>query len=195
MKLEKKYLIVIGLVVIFLAVSLFYYFWGNGLAPDSKKLEMLRGENPNLSSYVDGLKKASENFKEDNVQSYATLGLAWKSLADQTRSEDHYEEALTVYEKAVELTERKNTMFILNAGNMASYIKDYELARNYYEEAISAAPGDIDGYQKLIELNIYQLKSDKDLIVDIFDRGIKRMLNPASLVQWKESYLKSLEDK
>ncbi len=194
MILNKKTLISLILVIILIIFGIYYY---NNSSPEDNKalsnLDKLSIENPKLSSYVDEVNKSLGNLKKEDVKTYMTLGLAWKSLADQTRDKEYYAKAYKVYEEGVNLTQRKNTVFILNAGNMAVYLGDYGLAKQYYEEAISVAPGDLDGYLKLIDLHKYKLKSGKDEIVAIFDKGIKRMLNPAYLKQLKESYLKSLE--
>jgi len=193
MLLNKKTLITLLLVGALVVLVLFYTNNSNQLAEQVTFLDELRAENSELSSYIDDLERSLTNFKEDDVMTYADLGLAWKSLADQTRDKEHYKEAYKVYEEAVDITQRKNTLFILNAGNMAVLFEDYPLAKSYYEEAVAVAPGDIDGYQNLIELHMYQLKSPKEDILVIFDKGINRMINPDALVRWKESYLKSLE--
>ncbi len=195
MLLNKKISIILILVIVLVAVISSLYFLNEGSKKDDfSDLEALRIEKPNLTPYINEVEKYSKLLNDEDVATYADLGLAFKSLADQTKDKKYYQNALDIYAKAVDLTKRKNTVFILNAGNMAVYTGDYQLAKNYYEEAVAVAPGDIDTYQKLIELHMYQLKSPKEEIIAIFDKGINRMFNPASLKKWKEFYLESLDE-
>ena len=198
MLLNKKTLLSLFLIAALLVLALFLYFSKNN---DSflnnfltSEIDGLRDQNPELALYIDDIEKFSKKLNDQEIATYADLGLAFKSLADQTGDKKHYQKALDVYEKAIELTKRKNIVFILNAGNMAVYTGDYQTAKSYYEEAISVAPGDIAGYQKLIELHMYQLKSPKEDIIAVFDKGIKRMFDPDALKKWKASYLKSLNE-
>ncbi len=196
MLLNKKTLLSLFLVAVLVLLALFLYFSRNNenSMNNFSALESLRAQSPELASYINDIEKFSKKLNDQEIATYADLGLAFKSLADQTQDTKYYQAALETYEKAIDLTQRKNTIFILNAGNMAVYTGDYQTAKSYYEEAISVAPGDISGYQKLIELHMYQLKSPKEDIIAVFDKGIKRMFNPAALKKWKESYLKSLDE-
>lgn len=193
--MSKKNIIIIILILIvaFIAgIFAFYYFKEQG--KEVSDLNQLKTEKPELVPYVEEIEKSSEKVNKDDIATYATSGLAWKSLGDQTQNKEYYKKALDVYEDAIIVTQRKNTLFLVNAGNMAQYLEDYQTAKNYYEEAVSVDAGDANTYQKLIELHIYKLKSDKDLIVPIFDKAIKTLLDPTSFVNWKESYLASLNN-
>lgn len=163
-------------------------------------LEKLKQDYPALISFVDDVEKWRGKTEEDekNVENYTNLGLMWKWLADKAceikapNCTDYYQEALEVYEKAIVLSERKNTLFMANAGNMARYLKDYARAENYYKEAISVAPGDYPLYFTLAELYEYDMKKGKNEIVALYDAGIKRVLNPAVLEKSKLEYLERL---
>ncbi|MBI3671751.1 tetratricopeptide repeat protein [Candidatus Azambacteria bacterium] len=194
---KKKIIIsILILLVLALAGGGFYFFKKpkNNNEKNISQLEELRKEKPDLAPYIDEVEKGLNGLNKNDLQTYSILGLGWKSFADQTKNPEDYKKALAIYEEAIELSKRKNTLFILNAGNMDVYIGDYKKAESYFEEATAMAPGDIDGYQRLINLHMYQLKSDKDTITAIFDRGIKRMVDPAPLTKWKEAYLRNLEE-
>ncbi len=185
----KKAILIFFVAVV--AVLAFYFFENAKGKPflSISEIEELAKKDSNMEFYAKELKRAVEEFKEDDPKSYSALGLAWKGVADQTNNEKYYKNALLVYQEAIDLTNRKNTLFILNAGNMASYLGDYELAEKYYEEATYVAPGDQDGYIKLYELYRYKLGNPKDKIIAVLDRGIDRMVNPAYLKQLKDAYL------
>lgn len=133
---------------------------------------------------------------ESRVEIYTTLGLAWKSLADWSQNagvdnyKDYYQKALGVYEKGIEITRRRNTLLITNAANMAKYLEDYELAEDYYKEAISVSPGDVTYYVSLAELYEYNMGKSKDEIIAVYDEGIKVVIDFGFLQKRKESYLK-----
>ncbi len=126
---------------------------------------------------------------------YNTLGLAWKSLAEWSRSagvenyKGYYKKALEVYEAGVEKTRRRNTLLMTNAGNMAKYIEDYELAENYYKEAISVSPGDETYYVLLAELYEYEMGKTKEEVVAAYDQGIGKAINSGFIIKRKEAYL------
>lgn len=190
---RKKIFIFVFFLIILVAAAGLLYFRGNKQAD----LEKLKQDYPALISFVDDVEKWRGKMEEDekNIENYTNLGLMWKWLADKAceikapNCADYYQEALEVYEKAIVLSERKNTLFMANAGNMARYLKDYARAEDYYKEAISVAPGDYPLYFTLAELYEYDMKKGKDEIVALYDAGIKRVLNPAVLESYKQEYL------
>ncbi len=197
----KKIAFVSTFLLVFLLVFWFFYLYqkkasfGNVPVLSDSEINKLESQNEDLKPYFEHLKEVYKKFKKDDPTYYADLGLAYKSLGDQTQDKRYYQYALDVYKSAIDLTKRKNVVFLLNAGNMEVYLGNYDGARKYYEEATYVAPGDIDGYQKLIELHIYYLKSPKDEILKIFDRGIERMVDPTPLKKWREAYIKSIDNK
>lgn len=192
---KRKIIILLSVAVIIIAAiaGLFYFRRSDRV----NSLEKTKQDYPALASYIDDVIKWEDKLKENEtrVESYATLGLIWKGLADQAcnlkapNCEKYYGDALKVYEKAVEITKRRNTLFLINAGNMARYLKDYAKTEDYYREAISVAPGDASLYLTLGELYEYDLKKTKEEIVALYEEGIKRMLDPRILEKAKEEYL------
>ena len=190
---KKKFILFLTAAIIAAVAGLFYFRQSNQV----NNLEKLKSDYPALASYVDSVIKWENKLKEDEarVESYATLGLAWKSLADQVCNlkisdcEKYYADALKIYEKAVEVTKRRNTLFLMNAGNMARYLKDYAKTEDYYREAISVAPGDTTLYLTLGELYEYDMKKTKEEIIALYDEGAKRVMNPAPLESAKKGYL------
>ncbi|MBI4812713.1 hypothetical protein HY798_04770 [Candidatus Falkowbacteria bacterium] len=186
--------IIIAAVLLIIGVIGWYFYAKQNT---QNQLEKLKVNYPELTAQIDDVIKWEEKLKEDEtrVESYTTLGLVWKSLADKAcdlkieNCLDYYGEALKVYEKGVEATMRKNTLFLTNAGNMVRYLKNYAKTEDYYREAISVAPGDASLYLSLVELYEYDMKKSKEEITAVFDEGIKRLVNPAILEKNKESYL------
>ena len=192
---KKTLFIILTAIILFVIAGMGRHFYKPRAT--SGQLEKLKSDYPALASYVDDVVKWENKLKESEtrVESYATLGLVWKWLADQAcnlkapNCEKYYGDALKIYEKAIEVTERHNTLFLTNAGNMARYLKDYVKAEDYYKEAISVAPGDASLYVTLAEIYEYDLKKTKEEIVALYDEGIKRMLDPRILEKSKEEYL------
>ena len=198
-KINKK--IIIFAVTALLFIAGFYLLTSKEQQTSISDLEIIKQNNPELSKYVDDVIKWQEKLKEDesNIEMYNTLGLAWKSLAEWGRNsklenyQNYYGEALKVYEAGIEKTLRKNTLLMTNAGNMAKYLEDYELAEDYYKEAITGSPGDVTYYVLLAELYEYNMNKTKEEIVAVYDEGMKRVLDVGFLEKRKESYLNRIK--
>lgn len=199
--MNKKTITFIILILIILAILAGWYFYSK--ENTISQLEKIKIDNPDLTIMVDDIISWENKLKEDEsrVESYATLGLAWKSLADRAKDlkianyKNYYKKALEVYEQGILVTIRKNTLFLVNAGNMAKYLEDYEQAEDYYKEAISVAPGDDALYILLAELYEYRLNKSQDEITAVYDEGMKRVLSPEFLKQRKEAYLERSNQK
>ncbi len=200
-KINKK--IIIFAVIALLFIVGFYLLTSKEQQTSISDLEIIKQNNPELSKYIDDVIKWQEKLKEDesNIEMYNTLGLAWKSLAEWGRNsklenyQNYYGEALKVYEAGIEKTLRKNTLLMTNAGNMAKYLEDYELAEDYYKEAITVSPGDVTYYVLLAELYEYNMNKTKEEVVAVYDEGIKRVLDVGFLEKRKEVYLKRANEK
>jgi len=196
--MSKKVIIFILIAIAIVAVGWYFY-----AAQDSQsQLEKLKQEYTELTSLVDDVIKWESKLKEDEtrVETYSTLGLAWKSLADKAYDlkldnyKDYYRKALEVYERGIEITNRRNTLFMINAANMAKYLEDYELAEDYYKEAITVAPGDVRYYVLLAELYEYKMHKSKDEIIAVYDQGMEKVINPQVLQKYKDNYLKRVDN-
>jgi len=150
-------------------------------------------DRPELKEFTDKIQKLLDAGAPDDelVSYYLQLGLAWKSLADRTLDETHYQKALQVYEKGIELSNGENTVFLNNAGNMSMEIKDYEKAKGFYEKAIKAAPGDNEAYVRLAELYRDYLGNDSETVIGIYNQGIDRSINTLPLIQRRDEYIES----
>ena len=198
--------IIIGAAIILLlaavAATAFWFYQTKTPAGQTNRLESLKTEHPEWASYIDNVIKWQGELAKDqnNIENYTTLGLFWKTLADYASSaklenyKDYYREALNVYEAGIVKAERKNTLLMINAGNMAKYLEDYKLAEDYYKEAISVSPGDATYYVSLAELYEYEMKKTKEEVIAIYDEGLKRTLDVGFLQKRKESYLKRVEE-
>lgn len=193
MKSKKSKYLLLAVAAIVVGSALWYR---ESQAADLRALTALKKSRPEIALYIDQISALLKKKpgKKELGNYYANLGLAWKSLADRTKNNAYYREALAVYEKGIQASGRKNTLFLFNAGNMAIYLKDYQRARQYYEEAMRAAPGDPEAYIRLANLHKDYLRSSPTVIIAIYDKGIKRMVMAAPLMQEKENYIKSLRE-
>ena len=196
--MNKKIIFIILTLLIIAGLGWYFYI----ARDDQAHLEQVKQNHPELSKYVDNVIKWENKLKEDEekIEMYNTLGLAWKSLAEWGRNsklenyKDYYAEALKVYEAGIEKTLRRNTLLMTNAGNMAKYIEDYELAEDYYKEAISVSPGDVTYYVLLAELYEYNMNKAKEEVIAVYDEGMKVVINPDFLQKRKEVYLNRTGD-
>ncbi len=179
MKKNTKIILAIIVILAVLAILFFIYY------PKPKEFDVLKENYPELSSFIEKIESANVEMESDSelIENYLELGLAWKSLADRTNESSHYEKALQAYKQGVIKTQEKNTVLLMNAGNMAKYINDYSLAEQYYKKAIEVSPGEVNFYITLAELYEYKMKKDKSEIIALYEQGIKRVLNPSVLQQ------------
>jgi tetratricopeptide (TPR) repeat protein len=197
MKIPKNVLILVIAFVVIIAGAIFA---NKDSSTDSLVDEMnkISQEHPEWTEFTSGvLDLTSQEIPTDEnkiVEYYLKLGLAWKSLADRTREADHYLKALEAYNIGIDISDERNLVFLNNAGNMAKYAKDYELSKYYFEKSTENFPGDGEAYVNLAELHSDFLGSDRETVIGVYDKGIKRMLDPTALIDRKNRYLNSLEE-
>lgn len=187
----NKNKIIFGSSVMVILVGIVGYFIWQFFNDPFRKLTSLEKTKPQLAPLIQEVRQALINLNKDkiDVKNYVILGFTWKSLADQTQEQKYYRKALEVYEEGITFSARKNTLLIMNAGSMAIYLNDFQLAKQYYEEAISIAPGDIAGYLKLIELHKYKLKSPSEQILAIYNQGLEKLVfNRGELLKERAGY-------
>lgn len=189
-------ILIITILAIFGILGIYFYQSKTASPPVLDELTDLKNKQPELEKFIDKIKEAQDKVEKEpeNVKNFFMLGLCWKGLADKTLDKKFYMEALNIYEKAIDLTNRKNTVALANAGNMNCYLDNYDKAEKYYQEAIDVSPGDMDLYLKLVELYRYKLKKGENEIVEIFDKGIARMIDPKPLIIRKTLYLQEIYD-
>ncbi|MCX6799555.1 MAG: hypothetical protein NT091_00195, partial [Candidatus Falkowbacteria bacterium] len=132
---------------------------------------------------------------------YGALGFAWKSFADYAESyklanyKDYYQNSLAAYEKGIELSKRKNNLFLENAAKMAIHSDDYVKAEDYFKETLSLTAGDIVIYGELADLYEYNMHKSKAEVIAVYDKGISKALDAGKLTKRKAEYLKRVEGK
>lgn len=165
------------------------------VAPDPSispsALEELKAKRPDLTEIIGNIEQRVEQLAADpsRRETYVSLGFWWKSLADQTLDVAYYRQAMRVYEAGIELTKGKDALLIINAGNMARYVKDFSLAEKRYLAALALAPGDWSLYERLIELYEYDMKKSKDEILAVYDEAKKRVIATEPVDASREAFL------
>jgi len=196
--LKRKYLI--PLIVIIFAAGVFFFFVN--YSGKNSDLEKLRKEHPEWSESINEILASEEKLKGEpnNVTNYLALGMAWKNIGDKAKDlklsnyQDYYRKALESYKQGVEISQRKNTLVMVNAGRMAEYLEDFNLAEEYYKEAITVSPGDVTYYVALAELYEYKMHKPKEEITALYDQGMKKVLDRGFLQARKDDYLKRTEN-
>jgi len=201
--MKKKIIITISIVLALaiLAGGAYYYrakkTSTNPTVNSDSALTALAEKYPTLVESVKQVESEQAKMASDptNIQYHFGLGMAWKGLADRVHDlklpeyKDYYQKALDVYVDGINLTQRKNTILLINAGNMQKYMDNYETAEEYYKEAIAVSPGDASNYIVLTDLYENYLKKSEAEIIAVFEEGEKRVLNPTFLETYKKQYL------
>ena len=199
----NKKIIIFVFALLIAGAGIYFYFNFPQEEAEQNRLEELKQQRPEWAEFIDRIAawEGEVSKDENNIEAYNALGLAWKSLADRARDSqtdnyrDFYLRALEAYKKGIEITGGKNTLFITNAGTIAKFLGEYDLAEKYYRDAISASPGEAPYYVWLAELYEYKMGKTKEEIVAVYDEGLKRVISRDFLQKRKESYLRRAEGK
>lgn len=162
----------------------------------SVDLKKLLKEYPEQAELIKNIQEVEELLKKDPdlVERYAQLGLAWKSLAEQLRDKRIFGASRDVYVEAIELTNKRSSIYMVNAGVVSELMEEYAEAERYYLMSIENAPADTDAYLKLAVLYTFRMNKEASEVLAVYDRGIKTIVLPTPLIQAKAEYLKNIGD-
>ncbi len=153
-------------------------------------LEELLTNHPDLQEFVDEVYRQEEMvaISPEDSALYFDLGLAWKSVADRAGDAPNvfYDAAYTVYSDGIDLTDRKDTVFLANAANMAEFQRDYTRAEALLLEAMAVTPGDQALYIRLADMYRYHMNKTADEIIALVDKGIDVAVSNNQLITYKE---------
>lgn len=193
---RKKLLL---LIVIFLGILglVFFGLWQRGILDNSdKKLLKLIQDKPELVALFDKVQTTKAAIVKDPEKAslYFDLGLYWKSIGELGGGDPFFQKSLEAYEAGIEKFGQKNILFYLNGGKLAERLADYAKAEFYFKKAIEISSADESGYLYLVDLYSYKLGKSKAEILKIFEEGIKKMVNPISLIAGRAAYLRRIGD-
>lgn len=127
----------------------------------------------------------------DDVQGYLSTGLVWKEFGEATGNQRYFERSRAAFERGVELFGDRNTVVLLNAGNMASQLKDYRRAEELYQQATRVNPGQSEPYLALVDLYRYHLPERGDrAIIDTYRTALTNVLLNSEIVHSLAFYLR-----
>lgn len=192
--------IIVGVVaLLILAGGALVAYRQGWLGVGDKKLYNLVKNN---QEYLDLYNKAKEKElaiaqKPDNASLYVDAGLYWKSIAERIGAPNNkifFKRSLQVYEQGIEKFGKGNILFYHNGGALAEHLNDFAKSESYYRQEIAISPNDEMGYIDLFQLYDFKLHKSKEEALPILDSGIKTLLNPASLVSVRATYLRRVGD-
>ncbi|HBF67040.1 MAG TPA: hypothetical protein DDW36_01285 [Candidatus Magasanikbacteria bacterium] len=195
---KHSMLVWIAAVIIFIGVMGYFSYreTGAGSATASVNLNKMLKERPEYADLITNIQKVEEEVKKDPglVERYAQLGLAWKSLAEQTKDKAVFSKARDAYIRGIELTGRRSSIYLLNAGVVSELMEEYTEAERYYQMAVESTPGDAEPYLKLASLYRLFLNKSKEEIMAVYDKGIATVVLSTPIIQAKAEYLRSTGD-
>lgn len=193
MKVTQKeaILIAVGLLICgSLALGGYKYFTANVSVPSR---DVLAGKSDLEAAYDKAIKyEAIIAEKPNEIQHYLAVGAAWKLIGDATREKQWYKLSLDAYERGIEITKRKNSTFLTNAGQIEEQLGNYTQAKSYYLESIDLSPGDAGYHLLYINLLRYKLKASPEVILAAYDVGLSRVIGGADLISSRSQYLKAI---
>jgi len=187
---KKVFVPIISIAVIL--SGLFLYNSTNKELNVAEELEEFRGLNSELPEIIDDLLNALNTAKNDpgDQRIYFDIGLGWKSVADRMINvelkEKYYKKSLDAYKQGILLTDNRDTIYIVNAGNICVLLNDYEQAERYYKQAIEVTPGDVGIYMRLADLYLYQMKKEPQFIIEFLESSKEVVFDLARINKYIE---------
>ncbi len=188
---KKKKIILIAIVVLIIAATAggsFYYY----SAEDYQVKKRLAGDEQLLTVYdrIKAQEKKNKQAGEITIERVVIIGNSWKGLGDQTQDKFFYQKALAAYQEGIRLFGDKNVLIYWNAGKIAEYLEDYNLAESYYRRSIAISPGYEDPYRNLADLYRFKMHKEQKDIIAVYEEGLEATGGNANLFLEKCSYLR-----
>lgn len=192
----SKHIYIIGVILIVLVLAgVAYMNLRNGQNPEqqeSQRIAQLEQDDKYTVALQDLKKIKAETIQPDaKVLYYIRLGLAWKTVGEISRDNQDFNFSIAAYQKAVEFSENKNIIPIINIGAIYEIMGDYAQAEKYYLQARDVNTVEYEPYKRLVDLYTYNKinKDPKDVIV-MLDAAIDSAFDQMPLLQLKAIYLK-----
>jgi len=193
MKVTQKQaiLMIIGLLVSAIAVFGGYKFFTSKVSVPAREV---LNEKPELQAFYDKALKYEGVVAEkpSEIQNYLAVGSAWKLIGDSTHDAQWYKLSLDAYERAIVITNRKNSLALTNAGQIEEQLGNYAQAKSYYLESIDLSPGDTSYYILYINLLRYKYNAAPEEILAVYENATQRVLGGGDLIASRSQYYKSI---
>lgn len=123
---------------------------------------------------------------------YVTIGNNWVLIADLLQDQYARDKAIAEYERGIAVSEGKNSVVILNAGNAYRASGRFTEAEAKYKQVIELDPGEPNGYNKLVELYRIDMKKPPEEILPVFQKALETLVDNTRTVQELADYLVSI---
>src|SRR3989344_1606578 len=188
---NKKKIIIAAIILLAAALiggSIYYYY----SSEDYQVKKRLAGDKQLLAVYdrIKGQEKKNKQEGKITLERVVVIGNSWKGLGDQTQDKFFYQKSLAVYQEGIKLFGEKNVLVYWNAGKVAEYVGDYNLAESYYRQSIAISPSYEDPYRNLADLYRFKMNKNQKEIIAVYDEGMEATAGNASLFLDKCSYLR-----
>ncbi|PIR92479.1 hypothetical protein COU01_01335 [Candidatus Falkowbacteria bacterium CG10_big_fil_rev_8_21_14_0_10_44_15] len=187
---KAKIIILTALICLLVALGggAIYYYSSEGYQVKKR----LAGDEQLLAVYdrIKGQEKKNKQEGKITLERVIIIGNSWKGLGDQTQDKFFYQKSLAVYQEGIKLFGEKNVLVYWNAGKVAEYLEDYNLAESYYRQSIAISPSYEDPYRNLADLYRFKMNKDPKDIIAVYDEGMEATAGNASLFLDKCSYLR-----
>lgn len=185
MKIKKKYFIILVGIIVIIGLSYFGYSSYKSFEKKKAQEKMFTFQNFDTTLTQDVI----DNFKRqfDEAVKYIVKNpsdyVGWTVAGNMKKSANDYYGARDVYLQGLKNVPAKNTDVLLS--NLADlyyhFIKDYEVAEEYYLRAIEIKPMNLQNY---IELSImYRVEfKDQDKAIGVIKKGLENNQNNKELM-------------
>lgn len=182
--MKKRILYLLLALLLFLVVFIFYktnWLYNSNNIFDKKEKVIINTQN-NEATSSDEIVAQYTNFLAD--------GLKYKASGDSGNSAD-YQKAIDSFQKAIDLTEGKFWVPVVNIANTEKIIGKYKEADEHYNQALLISNySESNIYLAKIDLYRYYLKKSNEEIDKLYNEAIDRVvLDQSSLIVSYVSFL------
>jgi len=177
LKRKSWYLIILLIILLFLIYL--FIFKPSFTSTTFNWLEKMKQEIIKGDNYNDGIIDNS-NLSQDEIvklyNNYLVEGLGYKASGDAGNKAE-YNKAIASFQKAIDLTEGKFWIPIVNVANIYKTIGDYDRSEEYYNQALATSNySDQSIYLAKIDLYRNYLKEGNDKIINIYNEALDRIV-------------------
>ncbi len=190
--LSTKSVLSVGGILILAAISFFGYLQYQKSALWEIPSRASIADKPELAAAYDRASALQAKIRSGEVdvklpRFYIDVAQDLKMIGDTTRDTQWLNASLRMFERGIDATDRRNTLLIGNAAQLAIAIGNLSLAENFLREAIAAAPGDASLYINLVDV-LVKKGATPDEVMGVFAEGERRIVGGADLVLRRVMY-------
>jgi tetratricopeptide (TPR) repeat protein len=196
-QVSKRRLVLCGVALTIVLVALVGWFVARPLVHEERTQDQLKqaiAAHKDAAAAYQTIQETEKTKEKDskNPAPYITIGNNWVLIADLLQNQAARDQAIAEYERGIAAVGTKNTILLINAGNVYRTSGRFAEAEAKYRMAIVADPGYAAGYERLIDLYRFGMQKTSADIIPIYQQALESVFDNAITVQSLAEYLSAI---